>query len=149
VVNAEVSQAQHLPGGTIDEGRQFTLLQLIGHFVYISLLLYWRCGVQLSLPLAGSAARCWWCASSKTFKDLCRALLFRGHRDGGRHHRGQSPSSVITAIGLRTSKIESCDAITFIVPNSRLLKIMELDTTRNQFASAVPLLRPTTATPTR
>jgi small-conductance mechanosensitive channel len=43
---------------TIDEGRQFTLLQLIKYFVYIiaTLLALQAVGVQLSLLLAGSAA---------------------------------------------------------------------------------------------
>ena len=113
---------------TIDEGRQFTLLQLIKYFVYIiaTLLALQAVGVQLSLLLAGSAALLVGIGLGlqQTFKDLVSGLilLFEGNVTVGDIIEVNALIGRVTAIGLRTSKIESRDAITFIVPNSRLLE---------------------------
>jgi small-conductance mechanosensitive channel len=49
-------------------------------------------------------------------------LLFEGNVTVGDIIEVNALIGRVTAIGLRTSKIESRDAITFIVPNSRLLE---------------------------
>jgi len=113
---------------TIDEGRQFTLIQLVKYFVYViaSLLALQAVGVQLSLLLAGSAALLVGIGLGlqQTFKDLVSGLilLFEGNVTVGDIIEVNALIGRVTAIGLRTSKIESRDAITFIVPNSRLLE---------------------------
>jgi small-conductance mechanosensitive channel len=113
---------------TIDEGRQFTLLQLIKYFVYViaTLLAFQALGVELSLLLAGSAALLVGIGLGlqQTFKDLVAGLilLFEGNVTVGDIIEINALIGRVTAIGLRTSKIETRDAITIIVPNSRFLE---------------------------
>ncbi len=133
---------------TIDEGRQFTLLQLIKYFVYIiaTLLALQAVGVQLSLLLAGSAALLVGIGLGlqQTFKDLVSGLilLFEGNVTVGDIIEVQALIGRVTAIGLRTSKIESRDAITFIVPNSRLLEDNVINWSHNKKLTRfnIPLL---------
>ncbi len=113
---------------TIDEGRQFTLIQLVKYFVYVvaTLLAFQALGVQLSLLLAGSAALLVGIGLGlqQTFKDLVSGLilLFEGNVTVGDIVEINTLIGRVTSIGLRTSKIESRDAITIIVPNSRFLE---------------------------
>jgi small-conductance mechanosensitive channel len=113
---------------TIDEGRQFTLIQLIKYFVYVvaGVLAFQALGVQLSLLLAGSAALLVGIGLGlqQTFKDLVSGLilLFEGNVTVGDIVEINTLTGRVTHIGLRTSKIESRDAITIIVPNSRFLE---------------------------
>ncbi len=113
---------------TIDEGRQFTLIQLVKYFVYLiaTLMALQTVGVQLSLLLAGSAALLVGVGLGlqQTFKDVVAGLilLFEGNVTVGDIIEINALIGRVTAIGLRTSKIESRDAITIIVPNSRFLE---------------------------
>lgn len=113
---------------TIDEGRQFTLIQLVKYFVYViaTLLAFQALGVQLSLLLAGSAALLVGIGLGlqQTFKDLVAGLilLFEGNVTVGDIVEINTLIGRVTSIGLRTSKIETRDAITIIVPNSRFLE---------------------------
>ncbi len=112
---------------TIDEGRQFTLLQLIRYCVYVvaSLLAFQAVGVQLSLLLAGSAALLVGIGLGlqQIFRDLVSGLilLFEGNVTVGDIIEVNALIGRVTAIGLRTSRIETRDAVTIVVPNSRFI----------------------------
>lgn len=113
--------------GTIDEGRQFTFVQLIKYFIYVIafLLVFQTLGISISILLAGSAALLVGVGLGlqQTFNDLVSGLilLFEGSVRVGDIIEINSLIGRVTAIGLRTSKVETRDAITIIVPNSKFI----------------------------
>jgi small-conductance mechanosensitive channel len=113
--------------GTIDEGRQFAFTQLIKYFVYtISLLLIFQSlGISVSLLLAGSAALLVGVGLGlqQTFNDLVSGLilLFEGNVQVGDIIEINTLIGRVTAIGVRTSKVETRDNVTIIVPNSKFI----------------------------
>lgn len=123
---------------TIDEGRQFTLLQLIKYFIYIiaSLLAFQALGVKLSLLLAGSAALLVGIGIGlqQNFKDLVAGiiLLFEGNVSVGDIIEINSLIGRVKAVGLRTSKVETRDAVTIIVPNSRFIEDQVINWSHNK-----------------
>jgi small-conductance mechanosensitive channel len=113
--------------GTIDEGRQFAFTQLIKYFVYtISLLLIFQSlGISVSLLLAGSAALLVGVGLGlqQTFNDLVSGLilLFEGNVRVGDIIEIDTLIGRVIAIGVRTSKVETRDNVTIIVPNSKFI----------------------------
>jgi small-conductance mechanosensitive channel len=113
--------------GTIDEGRQFAFLQLIKYFVYTIavLMIFQSLGISISLLLAGSAALLVGVGLGlqQTFNDLVSGLilLFEGNVQVGDIIEINTLIGRVTAIGVRTSKVETRDNVTIIVPNSKFI----------------------------
>ena len=113
--------------GNVDKGRQFAVIQLIKYLVYlISLLFAFQAlSIDISLLLAGSAALLVGVGLGlqQTFNDLVSGLilLFEGSVSVGDIIEINSLIGRVTAIGIRTSKVETRDAITIIVPNSKFI----------------------------
>jgi small-conductance mechanosensitive channel len=113
--------------GTIDEGRQFAFTQLIKYFIYTLsfLLVFQSLGISISLLLAGSAALLVGIGLGlqQTFNDLVSGLilLFEGNVQVGDIIEINTLIGRVTAIGIRTSKVETRDNVTIIVPNSKFI----------------------------
>jgi small-conductance mechanosensitive channel len=113
--------------GTLDEGRKFAFVQLFRYFVsVIAILLSFQVmGINITLLLAGSAALLVGIGLGlqQTFNDLVSGLilLFEGNVSVGDIIEINALVGRVTAIGLRTSKVETRDAITIIVPNSKFI----------------------------
>ncbi len=111
----------------IDEGRQFTFRQLVKYIIYLTgiLIAFQFMGVDLSLVLAGSAALLVGVGLGlqQTFNDLVSGLilLFEGNVHVGDIIEINSLVGRVVSIGLRTSKVETRDAVTMIVPNSKFI----------------------------
>lgn len=111
----------------VDAGRQFAVIQLIKYLVYlISLVFAFQAlSIDISLLLAGSAALLVGVGLGlqQTFNDLVSGLilLFEGSVSVGDIIEINSLIGRVTAIGIRTSKVETRDAITIIVPNSKFI----------------------------
>ncbi|MDJ1472746.1 mechanosensitive ion channel [Cytophagaceae bacterium DM2B3-1] len=111
----------------IDEGRQFTFKLLVKYFIYlISILVAFQfLGIDLSLILAGSAALLVGVGLGlqQTFNDLISGLilLFEGNVHVGDVIEINNLIGRVVSIGIRTSKVETRDAITIIVPNSKFI----------------------------
>jgi small-conductance mechanosensitive channel len=120
-------QKNFLSRGTIDEGRQFAFLQLIKYFVYTIavLMIFQSLGISISLLLAGSAALLVGVGLGlqQTFNDLVSGLilLFEGNVQVGDIIEINTLIGRVTAIGVRTSKVETRDNVTIIVPNSKFI----------------------------
>jgi small-conductance mechanosensitive channel len=111
----------------IDEGRQFTFKQLVKYFIYVAAILiaFQFMGVDLSLLLAGSAALLVGVGLGlqQTFNDLVSGLilLFEGNVHVGDVIEINNLIGRVVSIGIRTSKVETRDAVTIIVPNSKFI----------------------------
>jgi small-conductance mechanosensitive channel len=114
-------------GSHVDAGRQFALSQLIKYFIYVVSLLFafQALSIDISLLLAGSAALLVGVGLGlqQTFNDLVSGLilLFEGSVSVGDIIEINNLIGRVTAIGIRTSKVETRDAITIIVPNSKFI----------------------------
>jgi small-conductance mechanosensitive channel len=104
--------------GTIDEGRQFV-------YTISLLLIFQSLGISVSLLLAGSAALLVGVGLGlqQTFNDLVSGLilLFEGNVRVGDIIEINSLIGRVIAIGVRTSKVETRDNVTIIVPNSKFI----------------------------
>lgn len=112
----------------VDKGRQEAVIQLIKYFVYLLVIIVGLeiVGVQLSLLLAGSAALLVGVGLGlqQTFNDLVSGLilLFEGSINiGDIVELDNGLVGRIAEVGLRTSKVETRDAIGIIVPNSKFI----------------------------
>jgi small-conductance mechanosensitive channel len=114
-------------GSRVDEGRQFAFQQLVKYFIYVVGLLlgFQAMGIRLSLLLAGSAALLVGVGLGlqQTFNDLVSGLilLFEGNVSVGDIIEINKLIGRVTAIGIRTSKVETRDAVIIIVPNSKFI----------------------------
>jgi small-conductance mechanosensitive channel len=114
-------------GGRVDAGRQFAVMQLIKYLVYLICFFFafQTLGINISLLLAGSAALLVGVGLGlqQTFNDLVSGLilLFEGSVSVGDIIEINNLIGRVTAIGIRTSKVETRDAITIIVPNSKFI----------------------------
>lgn len=112
---------------SIDEGRQIAFVQLIKYFIYViaALMSIQALGISISLLLAGSAALLVGVGLGlqQTFNDLVSGLilLFEGNVKVGDIIEINTLIGRVTAIGVRTSKVETRDAVTIIVPNSKFI----------------------------
>ncbi|MBC7919814.1 MAG: mechanosensitive ion channel [Ferruginibacter sp.] len=115
------------PIGNVDAGRQFALTQLIKYIIYLLAILFsfQALSIDISLLLAGSAALLVGVGLGlqQTFNDLVSGLilLFEGNVSVGDIIEIDNLIGRVTAIGIRTSKVETRDAITIIVPNSKFI----------------------------
>ena len=115
------------PIGNVDAGRQFGLIQLIKYIIYLLAILFsfQALSIDISLLLAGSAALLVGVGLGlqQTFNDLVSGLilLFEGNVSVGDIIEIDNLIGRVTAIGIRTSKVETRDAITIIVPNSKFI----------------------------
>ena len=120
-------QKRIFSSGTIDEGRQFAFIQLIKYFIYLLAILFTfqSLGISISLLLAGSAALLVGVGLGlqQTFNDLVSGLilLFEGNVQVGDIIEINTLIGRVTAIGIRTSKVETRDNVTIIVPNSKFI----------------------------
>ena len=111
----------------VDEGRRFASKQLVKYFIYLAGLLvaFQFMGLDLSLVLAGSAALLVGVGLGlqQTFNDLFSGLilLFEGNVNVGDIIEINNLIGRVTSIGIRTSKVETRDAVTIIVPNSKFI----------------------------
>jgi small-conductance mechanosensitive channel len=112
----------------VDKGRQEAVIQLIKYLIYVIVfvLALEVVEIQLSLLLAGSAALLVGIGLGlqQTFNDLVSGLilLFEGSINiGDIVELDNGLVGRITEIGLRTSKVETRDAIGIIVPNSKFI----------------------------
>lgn len=111
----------------VDAGRQFAVIQLIKYLVYLVSVIFafQALSIDISLLLAGSAALLVGVGLGlqQTFNDLVSGLilLFEGSVSVGDIIEINSLIGRVTAIGIRTSKVETRDAITIIVPNSKFI----------------------------
>ncbi len=111
----------------IDEGRQFTFRMLVKYFIYLAsiLIAFQFMGVDLSLLLAGSAALLVGVGLGlqQTFNDLVSGLilLFEGNVHVGDVIEINNLIGRVVSIGIRTSRVETRDAVTIIVPNSKFI----------------------------
>ncbi|MES2733521.1 MAG: mechanosensitive ion channel domain-containing protein [Bacteroidota bacterium] len=114
-------------GSSVDAGRQYALSQLVKYFIYVISLLFafQALSINISLLLAGSAALLVGVGLGlqQTFNDLVSGLilLFEGNVSVGDIIEINNLIGRVTAIGIRTSKVETRDAITIIVPNSKFI----------------------------
>nr|MCU0352792.1 mechanosensitive ion channel [Cytophagales bacterium] len=111
----------------IDEGRQFAFQQLVKYFTYVTgvIIAFQFMGLDLSLVLAGSAALLVGVGLGlqQTFNDLVSGLilLFEGNVNVGDVIEINNLIGRVVSIGIRTSKVETRDAVTIIVPNSKFI----------------------------
>lgn len=111
----------------IDEGRQFAFKQLVKYFIYLTsiLIAFQFMGLDLSLVLAGSAALLVGVGLGlqQTFNDLVSGLilLFEGNVNVGDVIEINNLVGRVVSIGIRTSKVETRDAVTIVVPNSKFI----------------------------
>jgi len=111
----------------IDTGRRFAINRIIKYIVYLIAILFAlkATGIELSLIWAGGAALLAGIAlgMQNTFADLVGGiiLLVEGAVEVGDVVIVDEMVGTIKTIGLRTSKIETLDNITKIVPNSKLV----------------------------
>ncbi|HEV7348511.1 mechanosensitive ion channel family protein [Telluribacter sp.] len=112
----------------VDQGRQEAVIQLVKYFIYtiVFVLGLEVAGVQISILLAGSAALLVGVGLGlqQTFNDLVSGLilLFEGSINvGDIVELDNGLVGRVTDVGLRTSKLETRDAIGIIVPNSKLI----------------------------
>lgn len=124
--------------GVVDAGRQFALIQLIKYFIYLisTLFAFQAMSIDISLLLAGSAALLVGVGLGlqQTFNDLVSGLilLFEGNVSVGDIIEIQQLVGRVTAIGIRTSKVETRDAVTIIVPNSKFIVDNVINWSHNQ-----------------
>lgn len=111
----------------IDTGRRFAINRIIKYVIYLLATLFAlkATGIELSLIWAGGAALLAGIAlgMQNTFADLVGGiiLLMEGSVEVGDVVIVDEMVGTIKTIGLRTSKIETLDNITKIVPNSKLV----------------------------
>lgn len=111
----------------IDTGRRFAINRIIKYVIYLIAILFAlkATGIELSLIWAGGAALLAGIAlgMQHTFADLVGGiiLLIEGSVEVGDVVIVDEMVGTIKTIGLRTSKIETLDNITKIVPNSKLV----------------------------
>ena len=111
----------------IDNGKQYTITQLLKYFIYtIAILLSIESlGINLSILLAGSAALFVGIGLGlqNTFNDMVSGLilLFEGVVKKGDIVDIGSTIGRVEQLDIRTSKIKTRDGIMIIVPNSKLI----------------------------
>jgi small-conductance mechanosensitive channel len=115
------------PKYQIDEGKAFSMLQLVKYFMYVIAfaLALESLGINISLLLAGSAALLvgLGLGIQEIFKDLVSGLilLFEGSLKVGDVIEVDQLVGVVKEINIRTSKVRTRDGIIIIVPNSNFI----------------------------
>lgn len=113
--------------GTSAEGRYHSLAQLLRYLVYVVavFLILAVLGINLTVLTAGSAALLVGIGFGlqHTFNDFVSGIiiLFEGTLQVGNIVEIETVVGRVKHIGLRTSRIETRDGVTIIVPNSKLV----------------------------
>lgn len=111
----------------IEQGRQYAILQVIKYIFYVSFvyMAFDAIGISLSVIWGGAAALMVGVGLGlqQTFNDLISGLilLVEGSIEVGDNVEVGDIIGTVTEIGIRTSKIETRDRISLIVPNSKLI----------------------------
>ncbi len=111
----------------IDPGRSYAFLQILKYIIYtIALLLALEAmGISLTLLIGGAAALMVGIGLGlqQTFNDLISGiiLLVEGSVEVGDIIEIDGVVGSVTAIGIRTSKVETRDKISIVIPNSKLV----------------------------
>jgi small-conductance mechanosensitive channel len=111
----------------LDRGRRYAILQVLKYIVYTSaiLLAMESMGISFSLLLGGAAALLVGVGLGlqQTFNDLLSGiiLLIEGSVEVGDVIEIDGLVGSVTAIGLRTSKVETRDRVSLVIPNSKLV----------------------------
>lgn len=119
--------ARALKEGKGSEGRYHSLSQLLSYFIYViaAFLILAVLGINLTVLTAGSAALLVGIGFGlqHTFNDFVSGIiiLFEGTLQVGNIVEIESVVGRVKHIGLRTSRIETRDGVTIIVPNSKLV----------------------------
>lgn len=113
--------------GSGAEGRYHSLAQLVRYFIYViaAFVILAVLGINLTVLTAGSAALLVGIGFGlqHTFNDFVSGIiiLFEGTLQVGNIVEIESVVGRVKHIGLRTSRIETRDGVTIIVPNSKLV----------------------------
>ena len=111
----------------IDSGRQYAFIQFIKYIVYVGgiLMALEAVGITISVLWGGAAALLVGVGLGlqQTFNDLVSGiiLLVEGSVDVGDVIEVNGLVGSVTSIGIRTSKIETRDKISLLIPNSKLV----------------------------
>lgn len=120
-----------------DVGRTYTFQKIIKYFLYTLafLMALQTVGVQLSVLWAGSAALLVGIGFGlqQTFNDFISGLilLFEGSLEVGDVVVVEGIVGVIQEIGLRTTKLETRDDISHIIPNSKIVSTTTINWSHN------------------
>jgi small-conductance mechanosensitive channel len=110
----------------VDEGRQFAFLQVVKYIIYTGALLLAleTVGISLSILWGGAAALLVGVGLGlqQTFNDLISGiiLLIEGTVEVNDVIETNGIIGTVTSIGVRTSKVETLDRISILIPNSKL-----------------------------
>ena len=121
-----------------DIGRTYTLQKIIKYFVYTIavILVLQSMGVHLSVLLAGSAALLVGIGFGlqQTFNDFISGLilLFEGSLEVGDVVVVEGIVGIVREIGLRTSKLETRDDVSHIIPNSKIVSNTTINWSHNE-----------------
>ncbi|MEZ4932259.1 MAG: mechanosensitive ion channel [Saprospiraceae bacterium] len=111
----------------VDVGRQYTIVTLLKYVIYTMAVLgaMQVLGIQLSVLLGGAAALLVGIGLGlqQTFNDLVSGiiLLSEGTVEVGDILSIDGTIGTVSSIGIRTSKVETRDEISIIIPNSKLV----------------------------
>ncbi|MFT6333501.1 MAG: small-conductance mechanosensitive channel [Halioglobus sp.] len=111
----------------IDVGRQYAFLQVVKYIIYTGsmLLVLQAVNISLSILWGGAAALLVGVGLGlqQTFNDLISGLilLFEGTVKVDDVIETDGIIGTVTAIGIRTSKVETLDHISILIPNSKLV----------------------------
>ncbi|MFT4754504.1 MAG: small-conductance mechanosensitive channel [Salibacteraceae bacterium] len=110
----------------VDKGRQFAFLQVVKYIIYTGavLLALEAVGISLSILWGGAAALLVGVGLGlqQTFNDLISGLilLIEGTVEVNDVIETNGIIGTVTSIGVRTSKVETLDRISILIPNSKL-----------------------------
>ena len=111
----------------IDTGRQFAFSQFVKYVIYTgaTLMAFESIGISLSVLWGGAAALMVGIGLGlqQTFNDIVSGiiLLVEGTVEVGDIVEVDSTVGRVSSIGIRTSKVESRDGISLLIPNSKLV----------------------------
>jgi len=129
---------QYFKRRKVDAGRSYALLQFVKYIVYTSALLIAMevIGVSISVLWGGAAALMVGIGLGlqQTFNDLVSGiiLLIEGSVQVGDIMEMDGIVGTVTSIGIRTSKIETRDRISILIPNSKLVGDKAINWSHNE-----------------
>jgi len=124
----------------VDRGRQYAFLQFVKYIVYTAAILMATeaIGISLSVLWGGAAALLVGIGLGlqQTFNDIVSGLilLIEGTVEVGDIIEVNGVVGTVSSIGIRTSKIESRDRISILIPNSKLVGDNATNWTHNRGA---------------
>lgn len=122
----------------VDEGRRYAIFQVLKYIIYTAALLMAMeaMGISLSLLLGGAAALMVGIGLGlqQTFNDLISGiiLLIEGSVEVGDILEVDSVVGKVIEIGIRTSKVETRNKISIVIPNSKLVDDKAINWSHNK-----------------